>query len=215
MRVTASLLSILACMSIVGPLAAGDTKPPWEWTSQERALARRDPAKRLERLHNDDAERRALRISAKSMPSVADVIDGARHPELYFSTELFEYLVRYAFVTLPDIYPQVTRQRASDLFKDTSDWKRFTSIVANYAEVLKEEQSAANALDKSAVAAMQSRKCVAEARAFREARRTFGKARFDRMLYETVPVSMKTSFSIDTDFETSIASALQREERCQ
>jgi hypothetical protein len=215
MRLVASVLSITTCLSIVGPAAGADTKQPWEWTPQERAQARRDPAKRIERLHAADLERVASRISAKSVPAVADVIDGAIHPELYFSTELFEYLVRSSFVTLPDIYPQVTRQRSSDLFRNPTDWNRFSVIVADYAKLLKEEQNAANALNKSAVSAIQPRKCAAEARAFREARRAFGKTRFDRMLYETVPVSMKTSFSIDTDFETSIASALDREERCQ
>ena len=35
------------------------------------------------------------------------------------------------------------------------------------------------------------------------------------MLYETVPLSMKTTFSADTDFATSTAKALEREERCQ
>jgi hypothetical protein len=215
MRHVVAVLSIVTCLSIAGTADAAETKQPWEWTSQERAQARRDPVKRLERLQAEDVERRASRISAKSVPAVADVINGAKHPELYFPAELFEYLVRYSFATLPAIYPQVTRQRSSDLFRNIADWNRFSVIVADYAKILKEEQNAANALDKGAVSAMQSRKCAAEARAFREARSTFGKARFDRMLYETVPVSMKTSFSIDTDFETSIGSALEREKRCQ
>jgi hypothetical protein len=47
---------------------------------------------------------------------VADVIDGSKHPERFFATELFEYLVRSAFVTLPEVYPQVIRQRSTDFF---------------------------------------------------------------------------------------------------
>ncbi|HEX3071004.1 MAG TPA: hypothetical protein VHX14_20715 [Thermoanaerobaculia bacterium] len=211
----AGLIALIVCVCLVNPSAIASTKQPWEWTPQERAEARRDPAKRLERLHDGGSERRALGVSAKSVAPVADVIDGSRHPELFFETELFEYLVQSAFVTLPEIYPQVIRQRSSDLFRNPADWKRFASIVANYSLVLKEEHGAANALDRSAISAIQSRKCVAEARALREARRAFGKTRFDRMLYETVPVSMSRSYSIDTDFETSINSALGREERCQ
>jgi hypothetical protein len=209
------LISIVACVGISGQASAADTKQPWEWTAQERAQARRDPATRRERLRAGDQERRASRITAKNLPAAVDVIDGKRNPELYFSTELFEYLVRSAFGTLRDVYSHVVRQRTSDLFRNPADWDRFSAIVTDYARVLQEEDRAANALDKKAVSAIQSRKCAAEALAFREARRTFGKARFDRMLYETVPVSMSSSFSIDTDFDMSIGSALTREQNCQ
>jgi len=215
MRRFAGVMSLIACTRLMVLPAAASTKQPWEWTPQERAEARRDPAKRLERLRDGRSEPRALGVSAKSVAPVADVIDGGKHPELFFVAELFEYLVQSAFVTLPEVYPQVIRQRSTDLFRSPEDWKRFAAIVANYSLVLKEEHGAANALDRSALSAIQSRKCIAEARALREARRTFGKARFDRMLYETVPVSMSRSYSIDTDFETSINGALGHEERCQ
>jgi hypothetical protein len=208
-------LVVLSLMTCLGIAAAADAKQPWEWTSRERAEARRDPAKRRERLREDEAERRTWPASAKRFPPAADVINGARHPELFFVTELFQDLVRSAFVTLPDVYPQVVRQRTSDLFRNADDWKRFATITANYAAVLRTEHNAVNALDKNAVAAVQPRKCAAEARALRQARRTFGKTRFDRMLYETVPVSMVSSFSADTNFEVSIGSALARDERCQ
>lgn len=71
------------------------------------------------------------------------------------------------------------------------------------------------AVDKAGIAALKSKNCAAEARAFRAARRAFGNPRFDRMLYETVASSLRTSFSADTDFALTITSALQREERCQ
>jgi hypothetical protein len=215
MRFPAAIFTVVACFAIAAPAAPPATKQPWEWTPAERAQARLDPAKRLERLRAYDAERRTWRISAKSLPANADVIDGARNPELYFATELFEVLVRCSFVTLPDAYPHVIRQRTSDLFKDRADWDRFAAIVAAYARVLKEQNTAANALDKSAVSAIQSPKHAAGARALREARRVFGRIRFDRMLYETVPVSMRTTFSIDSDLEKSVGMALEREGRSQ
>jgi hypothetical protein len=215
MRRLAGVISLMVCLSLTGSSAAASPKQPWEWTPQERAEARRDPARRLERLREGKSGQRAFGVSSSSMVHAADVIDGSRHPELFFATELFEYLVRSAFVTLPEVYPQVIRQRSTDLFRSQADWERFAAIVANYSLVLTEENGAANALDKSVLSAIQSRKCIAEGRALREARRTFGKARFNRMLYETVPVSMSRSYSVDTDFETSINSALSREERCQ
>jgi hypothetical protein len=197
-----------------------NAKQPWEWTSAERAQARRDPEKRIERVHAYQSNSRPSRTSSSALsypnfPPVGDVIDGSRNPELYFVTELFEILVRSSFVTLPAAYPKVVRQRTSDLFKDGADWDRFVAIVAEYADVLKGEKTAAAALSKTGVTEIQARKCAAAARALQESRRTFGPIRFDRMLYETVPRSMRTTFSIDTDFEKSIGDALEREGRCQ
>lgn len=215
MRLAFGILSVLVCLTVATSTAAAAAKQPWEWTPEERAQARRDPAKRIERLQAEDGKRRMAHVSSASLPRVADVIDGRIHPELFFATELFEYLVRSAFVTLPGVYPQVVRHGPSDLLYKTADWDRFSAIVANYAEVLREEHSAANALDKEAVSAIQRRKHMAEARALRYARGAFGVAGFDRMLYENVAVGMTTSFSMDTDFETSIGTALAREERAQ
>jgi hypothetical protein len=179
-------------------------KQPWEWTPAERAQARLDPAKRLERLRANGGDRRE-----------GDVIDGNRNPELYFATELFEYLVRSAFVTLPTVYPKVVRQRSSDLFVDPAEWERFSAIVADYANVLRQEEAAVTALDKATVSALRSKKCPAEARALRAARRAFGRTRFDRMLYEIVPSSRKTAFGADGNLAAMTKLALDREERCQ
>lgn len=210
MRIGVALLVMTMSVS-----AAAAQRQPWEWLPAERAQARNDPAKRIERLQANDQDRRAAWMSSQRRSAPADVIDGSRNPELYFVTELFEYLVRSSFVTLPQVYPHVVRQRTKDLFTNPADWNRFAGIVADYAKVLREEQRAANALDAGAVSVVQSRKCTAERQALREARRVFGKTRFDRMLYETVPTSMRTTFSADTDFSTVTAKALEREAHCQ
>ncbi len=210
--------SLASTAGIVPNVPAEKAKQPWEWTPAERAEARRNPAKRLERLRTSEGsegERRTSRISANSVPTAADVIDSTRNPELFFVTELFEILVRSAFVTLPAAYPEIIRQRTYDLFRNRADWDQFAVIVADYAEVLKQEKAAADALNKSEVSEIQLRKCAAAGRALREARRTFGTQRFDRMLYETVPLGMRAVFSIDTDFDKSIGKALEREEHCQ
>lgn len=195
--------------------ASSQTKQPWQWTAQERAAARRDPARRADRVGAYEREGRPSRAMTSSFASVADVIDGSRNPELYFPTELFEYLVRSAFITLPRVYPHVIQQRSSDLFRSQDEWDRFAGITAKYAEILKEETSAAQRQDAAAVAALGAEKCAAEAQALRAARHAFGRERFDRMLYEAVPQSMITTFSMDTDFDKAIGSAVQREERCQ
>jgi hypothetical protein len=208
-------LPIIISIIFLSAAMSHAAKPPWDWTPQERAQARRDPTKRLERLRAHDEERRTWQVQPNRLPAVADVIDGGKNPELFFPTELFEYLVRSAFVTLPRAYPAVVRSRTTDLFKDSADWNRFAAIVADYVEILKEEKASADAVNQGAISAIQTRKCAAQARAIREARRVFGRKRFDRMLYETVPVSISRSFSADTDFDRSIRSAIEREEHCQ
>jgi len=132
---------------------------------------------------------------------------------LFFSTELFEMLVRSSFVLLPHTYPHVIRQRSTDLFQNPGEWDEFVVIVRDYAEVIRQEASAANAIDSKRVSALQEAKCAAAARALRETRKKFGRQRVDRMLYETV--STTRSFGWDTDLEKNIGNALAREERCQ
>lgn len=217
---TALALCIAAGLNGVAAARSNDatspsSKQPWQWTSQERAAARGDPARRTERVSAYEKERQPSRAVAYGFPAVADVIDGSRNPELYFPTELFEYLVRSAFVTLPVVYPHVIQQRSSDLFRNKGEWDRFADIVTKYVDVLKQEKSAADAVNATAATALEAKKCAAEAHALTAARRAFGRERFDRMLYETVPQSMVTTFSIDTDFDKAIGRALQREEGCQ
>src|SRR5207248_3792318 len=84
-------LGIAALLIVISGSAAAAQKPPWEWTPAERAQARNDPAKRIERLKADD---RAARTLSRGRPAPADVIDGSRNPELFFVTDLFELLVR-------------------------------------------------------------------------------------------------------------------------
>ncbi|HVE71889.1 MAG TPA: hypothetical protein VNI54_11010 [Thermoanaerobaculia bacterium] len=151
----------------------------------------------------------------KRAARLGDVIDGSKQPELYFVTELFEILVSSSFVTLPHAYPHVVRERSSDLFLEPAEWKAFTDIVADYARVLREQRAAAASSDRPAVSDLQALKCVEGAKALRNARQTFGRHRFDRMLYEVVPVGIRTTFSVDTDFEKAALAAREREERCQ
>ena len=221
-RMTLGMLFCLSALIVQGqfqrdvdPTPRPQRKPAWEWTPAERAQSRRDAGERRERVAAFRGKQSVVSQAIDGVPRPADVIDGKRNPELFFVSELFEYLVRSSFVTLPTVYPQVVQQRSSDLFRNPAEWNQFTAIASDYAGVVRQELDAAKALDADRVRALQTDKCVAAARALREARRTFGRQRFDRMLYETVPVSLVTSFSADTDFDLSIGRALEREERCQ
>lgn len=203
------ILCFSSTVYAANPSPADAPKKPWEWTAAERAAARRDPARRLERVRASMSSSHTL----VGQRAPFDVIDGTRNPELFFPTELFEMLVRSSFVLLPTTYPHVIRQRSTDLFKNPAEWDEFVVIVRDYANVIKQEASAANAIDSKRVSELQGTKCAVAARALREARKKFGRERVDRMLYETV--STTRSFGWDTDLEKSIGNALSREERCQ
>jgi len=208
--------SIVALTGFTLLLAAAPVpKQPWQWTAQERAATLHDTSARSERIRAYEQKGRAARVQVGGFGSVADVIDGTTHPELYFPTQLFEHMVRVAFGMPPGAYRHVLLQHSTDLFSDKADWDRFVTIAAPYAAVLNEERTKADALDKRGVTAIQDRKCAAEAHALREARRAFGSERFDRLLYEAVAPGMVTTFSADTDFATSIGKSLEREERCR
>jgi hypothetical protein len=203
-------LSVFALLlaGAVGPQLAAQqsgSKEAWAYTPAEREQMRRDPGARRQRLaadlpHNGGA---------------ADVIDGAKHPELYFVTHLFETLVRLSFVALPRAYPHVVRDRTTDLFLEPREWDTFSEIVTAYADILRREHSLAESLDRAGVEEQQALKCEEGARALRAARKTFGRARFDRMLYEVVAVGLSTSYSRDTNLEKAAHTERERDERCQ
>ena len=213
-----TVVAVVFCMTAGAAVAqaAAPTKRAWEWTPAERAQARRSDELRRGRVEAHRAKLRSGPMgTASSMPAPADVIDGSRNPELFFVTELFEILVRNSFVTMPNTWPHVVRQRTTDLFRDPEEWTRFAAVVTEYADVLRQQNVAAEALDRKRVSEMQAVKCNAGSRALRKARAEFGAPRFNRMLYEVVASGMTTTFSADTDFAVAISKAQEREERCQ
>lgn len=200
-----ALILSLAAESLCAAPSDAIRKQPWQWSRAERVAGRKDPLERLERLR--------LREQTAGSAPAADVFDASTNPELFSPTELFESLVRFGFVMLPDTYQHVVAQRSSDLFRDPSNWKRFGVIVHEYALLLGQENAAAGSLDARGVSRAHESQCAVAAQALREARREFGRARFDRMLYETA--RLKRTFSLDTDLEAATTRALQRDERCQ
>lgn len=188
-------------------------RAPWAWTTAERVTARRDPLQRLDRLRTADANR-ALEPKSLDQPKPADLIDGATHPELFFPSELFEHLVTSGFVALPQAYPEVVRQRSSDLFRERRDWDRLGVIVNKYVEFLKADRAGRPSATTSR-GSENSTRCKASADALEEARRTFGRDRFDRMLYEAVAPSLYRTFSVATDLEKVIEVAVSKERRCK
>lgn len=222
-----SALTVFLILCFVTPSVsfAGDGKPPWAWTAAERSNARLDPAKRAARR----AEQRARAMArggadASRAGATAEVLDGDANPELFYPTELFESLVRSAFVSLPQIYPRVVRERSSDLFRDAREWERFADIVAPFAAALAEERYLLDVQSKGdpsttpraiqRLVVLRQQKCGLLGQAISTARASFGRERFDRMLYETVPRGSSVSFS-PGGLESADAIQLQREETCR
>ena len=209
-----SKLSAVVVVVASLPFAAAATPPhtprqPWEWTTAERIAARRDPEKRRERVQAAADERR--KRGAQDGPMTADVLDGNRNPELFFPTELFEHLVR-SWAVMPEVWPKIMSQRATDLFRNPDEWERFAASAADYAALLRDEHGAARAQDQSRVAEIHMHKCAVSARALREARRAFGRERFDRMLYEAVAPGLLSARDVNADGSDW---SIDREERCQ
>lgn len=225
-------LSFRFAVAVVLMLTAGDVwpevggKPPWLWTDDERVRARLDPEQREERL------RRARERSAsagrtdprRAMP--LDVIDGQRDPALFFPTQLFERLVRNAFVTVPEYYENVVTQRSSDLFRRREEWIRFEEITRDFASLLASEMAIAQGKaparsladtsgSTSDATARRALKCTAKARALRAARAEFGRERFDRMLYEVAASSTETYLPGDRTLEERVVAEREHEENCR
>jgi hypothetical protein len=204
----------LSAASVAAQHPPGLDKAPWNWTVPERVAALKDPAQRAARVR-EHYERQARPGREADLVGPTDVIDGNLHPELFFPTELMESLVRSAFVTLPSVYPTVVRRRTSDLFREEQEWVRFSEIAAPLAAALRKERVIAEnstGATASALSALglQPEICAALSEALRKSRNSFGKERFERMLYEVVPQS-RVVFVEGADF---VEAKARKEEQC-
>jgi hypothetical protein len=218
LRLTRSVfgaLAIVTCLPLFATAAQSENaaqpaaRRAWEWTREERIAARRDPA--LRRKRAAEASELQRQMALQNVGVADDIIDGKRNPELFLTTELFEELVR-SWAGMPDVWPTIMGQRATDLFKDPAEWELFAAIAGEYTALLRQERAAAQALDGKRVSEVHALKCATAARALREARREFGRERFDRMLYEAVAPFLLSASGSSPDGRDW---AIEREEACQ
>jgi len=186
-------------ISLLGQQPGLRPKPAWSWSSDERVASRVDAAARASRLEEhrrELAHRAAGNSGPQTFSGCNDVIDGDVHPELFFATELFDWLVRSSFVSLPKVYPLVVRQGAPEVFRTERDWQRFATIAAPYAAQMKRELELVQAREGATPAQLEqirrelvtvrARRDEAMTRALRESRAQFGREAFDRVLYTVV-----------------------------
>jgi hypothetical protein len=177
-------------------------KPAWQWTLDERLAARFDPAAQAARelAHRDV-------IAHLHLGRPADVVDGKEAPELYLPTELFNHLLKVAFLDLGTTGPEPRRAieaRAAPLGFTSTLWPRLEAAVTPYLELrssthLKLFGNGAalggkglfgQPPDKLAV-------CRSQAEALASAKAEFGEQPFLRLLYEAVAPTARLSYTVN------------------
>jgi hypothetical protein len=177
MRVVGSAVLIF-CLTT--PIVCGQTKPPWEWTEDERIAARTNPALAVIRLESAAG---AYRI--KSGSPLHDVIDGKRDAALFLPIELFETMVRHGF---PDdgwreaFAREITAAGLPDDF-----WPQLERLADRYIADRREDRERRQLPDAASHEAVL---CRDRATALAAARAAFGPA-LDRFLYMSVAPSRK------------------------
>jgi len=203
MKLTMSLI-VLGCVLTTTAMVADPPrrpKEPWEWTDAERIAALSDPAAaaaRLaahrERMQTDGMSDERSDGLAAGFADPIDVINGKRDPHLYFTWELFDWLVAICYVDDPHtretfraIKEREAKRTVGGLPPDF--WERLDAISAAYRGDLQRERQAPSIPDAAtrnaemkAVAALL---CHDRHTAFQEAKQEFGPW-FERFLYKVI-----------------------------
>ena len=196
------LASLSAVTLIAGPEPHVPPKSPWQWSIEERIAARSDPRAAAERVAAHESRSvKPSKIAASSAGSggAADVIDGARNPELLLPAEVFASLVRKAYLGDGKYQERFAVERAaSGLPADF--WERLSVAAAPYISEIRAQRArslrAAHAPAADMVVIQEEERasslarCLALADALESARAEFGAERFDRYLYSVAAPSI-------------------------
>jgi hypothetical protein len=217
---------ILVTVLVAFPLVGRSPKEPWQLTVEERISLRTDPQLARERVRKDRAAQPPRTPESLARAAVvADTFDGRTHPELFLPHQVFDQLVKMAFLR-PDRTSQVVQKgfmpeiRRHGLPPDF--WMRLESLstiyLADYRAVsdllesqrLQQSPAGRERIEKALVL-RQTDACRSRAAALAAARKEFGRERFDRFLYQVVAVGMFTV----TDRLPDPKLLRQAEEGCQ
>jgi hypothetical protein len=198
------------------PTAATTTgRPAWQWSIEERIAARCNPAAAQARAKGSPVSAMAV---GGLQTAYADVISGKTNPELFLPTELFEAVVRGAFLVegWREVY-------AKDMAKAGLPVDFVTSlklISASYLPLLREQQQIRtrrsgmgpgdHAVAVARLAALDIDMCRARYAALTATRARFGIA-LDRFLYGPVARSRVMYF----DDLSNAAALTAREKGCR
>jgi hypothetical protein len=214
------------------------TKPPEDWTTEERLAVRFDPGdiQRRKKADRQDLKKNAaafpdLKAEVTGPPSsdTSTSVAGDRNPELFLPIEIFDSLLKGGFP------PQVSHQReARDTYRSSlkdgleaagfepeSFWKALEAIAKGPIKADKEFCELAQTLGHATPGERKAivkrceeiavSMCAPRASALAEARRRFGRKAFDRFLYRAVAPTMFQLMSPDPEWENQLR---KREEGC-
>jgi hypothetical protein len=197
------LLFLLAAI-ITAPLI-GQPKPAWTWTVQERIAFRTDSNLARERVRNDK------RVQAHGVPSGepetqpwADQFNGQSHPELFLPHEVFDELVKLAFLGSPRTGQVVRKGFLPEIRRHglpTDFWQQLESLSTFYfadywavSDLLRDSTRRQSGADREraeeSLVLKHTAACRSRAAALAAARKEFGSERFDRFLYDVIAVNM-------------------------
>lgn len=177
-------LALLAIFAGVVSVFAAASKAPWKWTDDERLNARFDPHSIADRAAAYRASQPPLGAAVVKGPAVVYVLDGGRNPELFMPHELFDALVRGAFVADPAQAERYRQSLAPDLQRAALTPKPFWSVFEEITRpyVALQQRSSGHGHGRSEDEAL----CHVRFLALQNARQRFGAERFDSLLYTAI-----------------------------
>lgn len=172
----ALMTAVLACfVASALPLQAG-SESAYKWTVDQRLRARFDP---------HDVKKRLEAIDMVPRPDPdANVVDGAKNPELLLPTELFPHLLKRGFDENLDArkaFRDKVEPVAGELGIGPELWPVLREVAADLLPSDLKEMPTWEGF------------CRRNFEALEAAREAFGEKAFDRMLYEVVAPGIKIS----------------------
>jgi hypothetical protein len=208
-------MTILNEPSATATTTAG--RPAWQWTVAERIAARCNPEAARVRVRGTSPGASAMSVVG-IQKTHADVISGKTHPELFLPTELFEAVVRGAF--LQDGWREVYATDIAKVGLPSDFLALLERISASYLPLLREQEQirshrsqlgpAERAVAIARLATLDTEICSVRHTALLAARARFGVA-LDRFLYG--PVARSRTMYFDELSDT--ASLTAREKGCR
>lgn len=180
-------------------------KEPWEWTVGERITARTDPAqirRRVETARQSGSAHAQAAVAART----ADVLSGARNPELFLPTEIISNFVASAYAVDDDVakgFQQAAAIQAQEAGLPTEFLTVFEREGAFYIEAAKQDRALRDAADIgvldpiSAHAQLrvleETELCPRRSALVERMRELYGVS-FDRFLYAGIVVGMSRTY---------------------
>lgn len=193
-RILATAIVLVLFESVV--VAAAET---WKLTTEQRLDAWREFSN-----HADSSQGSSKGGSKHSLTA-----SGREHPELIFRWQLFDYLVRGAFVSPPDYrdnFRHAIEARAAALGLGTDTWEKLRTASAPFIENRKKAMLLIQTVPADDSSAVQedflrhsAQDCTLRIEAMRASAAAIGDETLDRLLYVAVAPNFSTTIQYSED----------------